>query len=67
MSANKRLRGVSVFRPIIYGNTAIIINPEDRGESDHTHRWTIAVRSATSPATLKKSPADTIGGGDDLR
>lgn len=67
MSSNKRLRGVSVFRPIIVGNTAILIPPEERGESDHTHRWTIAVRSATAPAALRKSPADSIGGADDLR
>lgn len=67
MSATKRIRGVSVFRPIIYGNTTILLDPEGRTESDHTHQWTIAVRSATSSSQPKRAPQDHIGNADDLR
>lgn len=67
MSSNKRVRGVSVHRPIIYGNTTVLIPPEERGESDHTHRWTVGVRSAASGDQLRKNEADHIGGADDIR
>lgn len=67
MSNLKRIRGVSVFRPIIYGNTSVLLEAEERGAADHTHRWTVAVRSATSPAVVKRGVADQIGGADDLR
>lgn len=67
MSASKRIRGVSVYRPIIYGNTTVLIDPEDRGASDHTHRWTIAVRSPPSPNPPKRAAEDHIGGADDIR
>ena len=56
-------QGLSVHRPIIYGNTACVLTPKEReGAPDtHTHRWTVAVRSAAS------SPdSDTVGGADDL-
>ncbi|ORY85421.1 yeats family protein [Leucosporidium creatinivorum] len=64
--ATKRLRGVSVYRPIIYGNTAVLLDASERGENDHTHRWTVGVRSATSPAVPSKNQASQIGGADDL-
>jgi YEATS domain-containing protein 4 len=53
-----------VHRPIIYGNTAIVLTPEEKESlafPDHTHRWTVAVRSATSAAD-----SDIVGGADDL-
>ncbi|KAJ7584365.1 yeats family protein [Mycena floridula] len=59
-----RVRGVSIFRPIIYGNTATVLTPAERETSaspDHTHRWTVAVRSAASPENAKD-----VGGADDL-
>jgi YEATS domain-containing protein 4 len=58
------LQGLSIFRPIIYGNTATVLTTserEDLASSDHTHRWTVAVRSA---ASLPDS--DEVGGADDL-
>lgn len=65
--ASKRVRGVSVYRPIIYGNTAVLLAPHERNESDHTHRWTVGVRSAASPPIPPKGPSDQIGGADDIR
>lgn len=57
-------KGLSIFRPIIYGNTAVVLTQKERDASshpDHTHRWTLAVRSAAS------SPgSDQVGGADDL-
>ena len=57
-------KGLSIFRPIIYGNTATVLTTKEREElasTDHTHRWTVAVRSA---ASLLDS--DEVGGADDL-
>ncbi|KAF8204596.1 yeats family protein [Pholiota molesta] len=59
-----RVRGVSIYRPFIYGNTATVLTQKERDAShhpDHTHRWTVAVRSA---ASLPDS--DQVGGADDL-
>lgn len=58
------LQGLSIFRPIIYGNTATVLTSQEREDlasPDHTHRWTVAVRSA---ASLPDS--DEVGGADDL-
>ena len=58
------LQGLSIFRPIIYGNTATVLTDKEREDlvsPDHTHRWTVAVRSA---ASLPDS--DEVGGADDL-
>jgi YEATS domain-containing protein 4 len=57
------LQGISIHRPIIYGNSAVLLSDEEkeRAPKDHTHRWTVAVRS---PAPGRD--ADTVGGGDDL-
>ncbi|EIW76219.1 yeats-domain-containing protein [Coniophora puteana RWD-64-598 SS2] len=60
----QRVRGLLIHRPIVYGNTAIVLTPIEReslSTPDHTHRWTVAVRSAASPPG-----ADMVGGGDDL-
>jgi len=63
-SLTRRFQGLSIFRPIIYGNTAVVLTQKERDASahpDHTHRWTLALRSAAS------SPdSDQVGGGDDL-
>ncbi|KDE05125.1 hypothetical protein MVLG_04467 [Microbotryum lychnidis-dioicae p1A1 Lamole] len=64
--SHKRLRGVSVYRPLIYGNTAVLLEPDERVDTDHTHRWTVAVRSANSPTTPSKDPANQVGNGDDI-
>ncbi|KAJ8087092.1 NuA4 histone H4 acetyltransferase complex and the SWR1 complex subunit [Marasmius tenuissimus] len=66
MSNDKvRVRGISIFRPIIYGNTATLLTPEERKNGvnppDHTHKWTVAVRSAASV-----TDSDIVGGADDL-
>ena len=60
----ERVRGVSVHRPIIYGNYSVLLTPTERASvsPDHTHRWTVAVRSAASP----EGKPDTTGGADDL-
>ncbi|CCO30038.1 Protein AF-9 homolog OS=Candida glabrata (strain ATCC 2001 / CBS 138 / JCM 3761 / NBRC 0622 / NRRL Y-65) GN=YAF9 PE=3 SV=1 [Rhizoctonia solani AG-1 IB] len=60
----ERVRGVSVHRPIIYGNYSVLLTPTERGAAppDHTHRWTVAVRSAASP----EGKTDQTGGADDL-
>ncbi|KAK4054785.1 NuA4 histone H4 acetyltransferase complex and the SWR1 complex subunit [Microbotryomycetes sp. JL201] len=64
--ATKRLRGVSVYRPIIYGNTAVLLEPHERTNTDHTHRWTVGVRSAASPSNPDNKEANHVGGADDL-
>jgi len=59
-----RVRGLSIHRPIIYGNTATVLTPKEReslSSPDHTHRWTVAVRSAAS-----EPDSDIVGGADDL-
>jgi YEATS domain-containing protein 4 len=59
-----RIRNLIIHRPIIYGNTARLLTPEERVEpvpSEHTHRWTVAVRSAASDPD-----SDIVGGADDL-
>lgn len=58
------IQGLTIYRPIIYGNTAEVLSPEERAASphpDHTHRWTVAVRSAAS-----KPNSDIVGGADDI-
>src|ERR1700712_806067 len=63
-------QGIAIHRPIIYGNPAVIMTAEEAGESGHTHRWTVCVRSAASPEPTEGQRAGTepadIGGGDDL-
>ncbi|KAH9482322.1 Protein AF-9-like protein [Psilocybe cubensis] len=59
-----RVRGTSIFRPIIYGNTATVLTSQEKllaPSQEHTHRWTVAVRSAASPPN-----SDQVGGADDL-
>lgn len=61
---NPGAQGLTIIRPIIYGNTATVLTPKEResvSSPDHTHRWTVAVRGAAS------APDSTIvGGADDL-
>jgi YEATS domain-containing protein 4 len=54
---------LAIHRPIIYGNTAIALAPGDREglPPDHSHRWTVAVRSAAS-----EPDSEIVGGADDL-
>ncbi|GAA6058588.1 hypothetical protein JCM10212_007027 [Sporobolomyces blumeae] len=67
MSAqSRRVRGVSVFRPVIYGNSTTLLSEQERQGTDHTHRWTVGVRSAASPAQPNLHPNHQIGGADDL-
>ncbi|KAE9407287.1 yeats-domain-containing protein [Gymnopus androsaceus JB14] len=58
-----RVRGLSIFRPIIYGNTATLLTPEERENCppEHTHKWTVAVRGAASAEN-----SDIVGGADNL-
>ncbi|TFK55399.1 yeats family protein [Heliocybe sulcata] len=64
MAERVRQRGISICRPIVYGNTATVLTQEERNtlsSPDHTHRWTVAVRSAASAPD-----SDIVGGADDL-
>ncbi|KZT29388.1 yeats family protein [Neolentinus lepideus HHB14362 ss-1] len=64
MAERVRQRGISIFRPIVYGNTATVLTQEERNAlstPDHTHKWTVAVRSAASAPD-----SDIVGGADDL-
>lgn len=44
MATNKRLRGVSVALPFYTYNNASPLTGKKASDSDHTHRWTIAVK-----------------------
>lgn len=54
---------MSIYRPITYGNTATVLTEKERQAypSDHTHKWTVAVRSAASAPN-----SDIVGGADDI-
>ncbi|CAI7632824.1 unnamed protein product [Penicillium manginii] len=46
-TGNKRVRGVSAFRPFIFGTEAQLFDPEKRpanAPTDHTHQWRIFVK-----------------------
>jgi YEATS domain-containing protein 4 len=67
MSAQtRRVRGVTVYRPIIYGNSTTLLTEPERQGTDHTHRWTVGIRSAASQQRLNPHPNHQIGGADDL-
>ncbi|KAF9914254.1 NuA4 histone H4 acetyltransferase complex and the SWR1 complex subunit [Lobosporangium transversale] len=48
MTSIKRMKGISISRPIIYGNSATPLHGKKVGDSDHTHRWTISVRGVNN-------------------
>ena len=50
----------------MYGNTATFVNPSERTIPEHSHRWTVAVRSAASPPPGKRGEVQQVGGYDDL-
>ncbi|KAA1466567.1 yeats-domain-containing protein [Dentipellis sp. KUC8613] len=61
-----RVRGLSIYRPVVYGNIAVVLTDEERQalppqSREHTHRWTVAVRSAASAPD-----SELVGGADDL-
>ncbi|KAL1987508.1 hypothetical protein VTN96DRAFT_3435 [Rasamsonia emersonii] len=46
-TGTKRVRGVSVFRPFVYGSEAQPFDPENRpphAPPDHTHQWRVYVK-----------------------
>ncbi|KXG47902.1 uncharacterized protein PGRI_017720 [Penicillium griseofulvum] len=46
-TGNKRVRGVSVFRPFVFGSIAHPFDPDNKPPNcppDHTHRWEIFVK-----------------------
>lgn len=57
------IQGLSIARPIVYGNSARLLTSEERENvpPEHTHRWTVALRSAASAPG-----SDIVGGADDL-
>ncbi|KAI7961703.1 hypothetical protein MJO28_002192 [Puccinia striiformis f. sp. tritici] len=73
MSEKRRVKGLWIHRPIVYGSVATAIPVEERlNNPEHNMRWTVAVRSATSPPpdspilAQRTIPEDIIGGCDDL-
>ncbi|KAH8834206.1 yeats family protein [Flagelloscypha sp. PMI_526] len=58
-----RVRGVQVHRPIVYGNTATVLTAKEKENAppEHTHKWTVAVRSAASAPD-----SGIVGGKDDI-
>jgi YEATS domain-containing protein 4 len=47
----KRVRGVQVYRPFVYGTEAIPFDPANRPKDappDHTHRWKVFVRGVNN-------------------
>lgn len=67
---NLRQRGVQIYRPIIYGNSARMLTQEEKATmrcpADHTHQWTVALRSVASQPTNGEEPGAIVGGKDDL-
>ncbi|KAG9317706.1 yeats family-domain-containing protein [Chiua virens] len=63
MADRVRVRGVTIHRPVIYGNTATVLTAAEKEHAPdgHTHRWTVAVRGAASAPN-----SDDVGGADDL-
>jgi|ERR1700722_2146236 len=57
------IQGLTISRSIIYGNTATALTAKEREtvNPEHTHRWTVAVRSAAS-----EPDSDSVGGADDM-
>ncbi|CAN6647968.1 protein AF-9 homolog [Trichomonascus vanleenenianus] len=56
MVANKRIKNVSISRPILYGNTARPLEENEKTADtppDHTHKWTIFVRDPNNPSGEK--------------
>ncbi|KAH8671851.1 yeats family-domain-containing protein [Tricladium varicosporioides] len=48
-NSQKRTKGISIFRPFIYGSTAKLFDPETNPKppgtpEDHTHSWTVFVK-----------------------
>ncbi|KAI9594330.1 yeats family-domain-containing protein [Syncephalis fuscata] len=43
-NSHKRVKGVTISRPIVFGNVATPLPKVKTNESDHTHRWTVQVR-----------------------
>ncbi|KAH8153135.1 uncharacterized protein LAJ45_02722 [Morchella importuna] len=44
---SKRIKGVSIYRPFVYGSIATPVNPDKKPPNlppDHTHQWTVSVR-----------------------
>lgn len=50
-TGTKRVRGVQIFRPFIYGTEAIPFDPANRPKDapvDHTHKWKVFVRGVNN-------------------
>lgn len=50
MASTKRMRGLTVHRGILIGNTSTPLTEAEKlsAPPDHTHKWTVAVRSVAS-------------------
>ncbi|KAL4932867.1 YEATS domain-containing protein YAF9 [Aspergillus undulatus] len=50
-TGNKRVRGVSIFRPFVFGSEARPFDPENRPPNvspDHTHSWRVYVKGVNN-------------------
>jgi transcription initiation factor IIF auxiliary subunit len=43
-SGNKRIKGISVSRPIYFGSVAAPLNGKKASDPDHTHKWTVMIK-----------------------
>lgn len=50
LTVDKHPKGIAVHRPLVIGSTATPLTPSEKllADPNHTHKWTIAVRSAAS-------------------
>ncbi|KAJ1650803.1 NuA4 histone H4 acetyltransferase complex and the SWR1 complex subunit [Dispira simplex] len=46
--SQQRVKGISIARPIVYGNVAAPLGDERGSQPDHTHKWTISVRGVNN-------------------
>ncbi|KAJ1649363.1 NuA4 histone H4 acetyltransferase complex and the SWR1 complex subunit [Dispira simplex] len=46
--SQQRVKGISIARPIVYGNVAAPLGDELGSQPDHTHKWTISVRGVNN-------------------
>ncbi|MBA7493007.1 hypothetical protein ES702_03562 [subsurface metagenome] len=62
-ASSKRLRGIQIHRPFIFGSEAIPFDPQNRPKDappDHTHRWRVFVRGIpmSSPSSQSSTSTD---------
>ncbi|KAJ1923195.1 NuA4 histone H4 acetyltransferase complex and the SWR1 complex subunit [Tieghemiomyces parasiticus] len=46
--SQRRVKGIAISRPVVYGNVATPLGDEKASQADHTHRWTVSLRGANN-------------------